>query len=82
MCSASVRAKLDSLRGDWQWHLQEVRQHRELEKRGLLTHERGLRGASATAEADAFSYTSGGGRLEDDDDNGDAVLSTRLMHIA
>jgi hypothetical protein len=73
--------KLSRLKGDWQWHLQEVRQRRELEKRGLLRHEMGLRGASATAEADAFSYTCGGGRLEDDD-NGDAVLSTRLMHIA
>ena len=82
MCSKSVRAKLAKLTGDWQWHLQEVRQHRELEKRGLLARERGLHSASARAEADDFSMVRGGGRLEDDDNGGAVVIATRLQHIA
>lgn len=83
MCSASIRKHLAMLTGDWQWHLQEVRQQRELERRGLLKHERGLCAASDTAEVDpdAFSYICGGGRLEDDDD-GEAVIVPKLLHVA
>ena len=75
-------AKLKSLKGDWQWHLQEVRQHRELEKRGLLARERGLSGASTRAGADDFSMVRGGGRLEDDDDGNAVLVTSRLQHIA